>query len=83
MGWDSLIEVMDERGETAETLGPKVGLSPRTIRAYMYGQIRSVKLELINALVEQLATTESRLREKMANRPLPGKSISISNGINQ
>ena len=62
--WESLIEAMDSRGETAESLGPKVGLKPRSVNAYMYGELANMPLKRLLKFAEVLNVTERQLREK-------------------
>ena len=62
--WSSLIEAMDERGETAETLAPKVGLKPRSVIAYMYGELANIPVKRLLTLARVLNVTERELREK-------------------
>lgn len=67
--WDSLVDAMESQGQTEESLAIEIGVKPRTVRAYIYGEIFA-DVHRMASIARVLKTTEVKLREKGPYPPL-------------
>ena len=66
-GWPTLRRLMRERGIDEQQLAAQIGVTPRAIRSYIYGEVKP-PVDRVSQIAAALKTTEVELRQ---DGPLP------------